>query len=94
MYAPGDFSFIKDSDQRDALTHDYQVIENIGIEAWKALSNHDPSKSFLWDTNGDIWDTIRKQLWDCHSASSMAYSLRHLEHIAKKGWNAYVIFMK
>ena len=93
-FKPGDFSFIKTSIEREALTHDYQVIENIGVDAWKALSNHNPSQSFLWDTKGDIWDTICKQMWYGHSGASMALSLRSMEYIAKHGWEDYVFLMR
>jgi len=94
MYKQGDFSFIKDPIDREALTHDYQVIENIGIDAWKALSNHDSNKSFMWDTHGEIWDKIRKAMWRGHSGASGSLSLRTLEFIAKQGWGEYVSFME
>ena len=88
---PGDFSFVTDSVWREALTHDYKCITP---EGWVALKNHNLKKSFMFETHGEIWDLIRKDMWDGHSGSSMALSLREMESIAKNGWEEYVIRQK
>jgi len=87
--AKGDFSFIDDCIQRELLTHDYKVIESIP-GAWDALRNHDTKKSFMWDTEGEIWTEIRSLMWNGHSGASQSLSLRELEFIAKYGWEKYV----
>ena len=84
---PGDFSFIKDECFIEALTHDYNCMTE---DDWKALMNHNPNASFLWDTNGPMWDKIKEKMWDGHSGASMAISLRQMESIAKNGWGKYV----
>ena len=94
LFMIGDFSFVSDSMEREALTHDYKAIESIGINAWKALSNHDDNASFMWETHGEIWDTIRKSMWWGHSSASMSLSLRTLEYIAKQGWDKYIVWRK
>jgi hypothetical protein len=91
MATPGDFSFITFELWRDSLTHDYASLTHVG---WHALKHHDKSKSFMWDTNGPVWDSIRSKMWDGHSAASMACSLRHMEHIAKYGWGDYMASSK
>ena len=87
MSTSGDFSFVNDSMWREALTHDYACMTP---ECWTALRDHDESKSFMWDTNGAVWDSIRSKMYDGHSSASMASSLRNLEHIAKYGWDDFV----
>ena len=87
MKAPGDFSFIKCDLWRETLTHDYASLTR---EGWHALKHHDSTKSFMLDTNGPIWDSIRAKMYDGHSGASMACSLRTLEQIAKSGWNDFV----
>jgi hypothetical protein len=85
----GDFSFINEPIQRELLTHDYKVIESVP-DAWDALRNHDHTKSFMWDTEGEIWTKIRSVMWNGHSAASQSMCLRDLEFIAKYGWEKYV----
>ena len=87
MTTPGDFSFIAFDLLREALTHDYASLTHMG---WHALKHHDESESFMWDTKGPVWDSIRSKMWDGHSAASMACSLKNLEHIAKHGWDDFV----
>ena len=89
IYPPGNFSFIDDSMLNDMLTHDYNVIESIP-GAWDALRNHDPKKSFMWETEGEIWTEIRSLMWGGHSGASQSLCLRDLEFIAKYGWEKYV----
>ena len=88
MAAPGDFSFIQDQAEREALTHDYIVVTN--VKAWDALKRHDSSKTFFMDTWGEPWETLRTSTWQHHSGASLALSFRALEMIAKSGWDAYV----
>jgi hypothetical protein len=90
IYAPGDFSFIKNISDRKSLKYDYDAVEKLGSEAWEALKNHDPKQSFIWDTHGEIWNKITTLMWDGHSGVSYSINLRHLEKIAKYGWDHYV----
>ncbi len=87
MYQPGDFSFFENKLWRETLTHDYACLTR---EDWLALRDHDSDDSFMWDTNGAVWDSIRAKMSDDHSAASMACSLRNLERIAKFGWDSCV----
>ena len=89
MSIVGDFSFIKEQNQRDILTHDFQVINSIP-GAWTALLLHDSEKSFLWDTQGELWNMIKNKMHPGHSAATIALSLRELEYIAKRGWEEYI----
>jgi len=86
-YNPGDFSFMFDEMWRDAISHDYSVISP---EGWTALKRHNINKSFMWDTNGELWDEIKSKMYGGHSGASQACSLRCMERIAKIGWDEYV----
>ena len=88
MVAIGDFSFIEDSMMGPTLQYDYNQINNIP-GAWEALRDHDTNKSFMFDTSGPIWDTIREKMSTSHSGASGAISLRNMEYIAKNGYRAF-----
>ena len=93
MSIVGDFSFINDARERELLSHDFEVINNTP-GAWTALKTHDPEKSFMWDTHGELWHIIRKNMSKNHSGASMALCLRDLECIAKNGWGEYIKLKK
>jgi hypothetical protein len=93
MIAIGDFSFLDEPLFIDVLQYDYNQINNIP-GAWSALKNHDTNKSFMFHTNGYIWDIIRSKMSDSHSGASSAVSLRNMEYIAKHGWDKYVKMKK
>lgn len=82
IYRPGDFSFYRDVDFKQALEHDYKVVENNDL--WTFLKNHDNgSLMFSNVLNGYEW-------WGGHSGSSFGCSMRIMESIAKNGWDFYV----
>ena len=89
MVAVGDFSFIDDALLANTLKYDYDQINDIP-GAWTALKNHDSNSSFMFDTYGGIWGTIRSKMSDLHSGASSAISFRNMEYIAKHGWDNYV----
>jgi hypothetical protein len=90
VYYAGDFSFVKNISECKALKHDYIVIDELVPGAWEALKNHDPKHSFIWNTNGEIWNQITSLMWNGHSGASYSLNLRILEKIAKHGWDNYV----
>ena len=92
-YKFGDFGFIKDESDREMYTHDFNLI-NDTYGAWKALYNHDSSKSFMLETNGGIWDYIKSKMWGGHSGASASLCLRNMEFIAKQGWDDFVFLMR
>jgi hypothetical protein len=89
----GDFSFIKNESDREMYTHDFNLI-NDTYGAWKVLYKHDSSKSFMFETKGDILDYIKSKMWKHHSGASASLCLRNMEFIAKQGWDDFVFLMK
>jgi len=64
------------------------------LEAWSELSAYSPpeDKGFMWSTDSivtRVTDEICKRD-DSHSGSSMAWTMRAIEYIAKKGVDAYL----
>ena len=92
MAVAGDFSFM-DHYMKHVLEFDYRAVSNIP-GAWEALRAHDPDRSFVFETNGPIWDSIKSNLSNSHSSSSLGISLRNMEYIAKHGWEEYVKISK
>lgn len=86
-YVPGDFSFVNDNLWRTTLEHDYNSMSQDG---WTALKRHDRHSSFMVETNGGIWDSVRNNMYGGHSGASQATSLRALEQVAKNGWTVFV----
>ena len=86
----GDFSFVKNSLLRESLTYDFKEINKIGEDAWEAFRNHDQDESFMYNTNGGIWDTIANNMYSGHSGASYGITMRCFEKIAKYGWTNFV----
>lgn len=89
VYVRGDFSFIKDQLIRETLSHDFKAIDNIE-GAWSLFKLHDPGKSFMYHTGGQLWSFIKEKMSNNHSHATMGYSMRIMETIAKYGWGEYV----
>ena len=64
------------------------------LEAWSELAAYSPpeDKGFMWSTDPivkRVTDEIFKRD-DSHSGSSMAWTMRAIEYIAKKGIDAFL----
>lgn len=78
IYRRGDFSFIKNSAEKETLTHDFKAIDSLGEEGWSLLRCTDFSNTFrdghchtkinsnrAFSFTETSVDTIRKsQAWD------------------------------
>jgi hypothetical protein len=53
-------------------------------------------ESFMFTPyTGPIWDEIHKKMdYEGHSGSSYAWTMRNIEYIFKKGWDAWVYMVK
>jgi hypothetical protein len=89
-YAYGDFSFIEPELMREGIKYDFDMVEKLGKEAWDAFKNHDTRKSFMYSKKFGIWSQINDNAWSGHSGASFGCSMRHIETIAKYGWEEYV----
>ena len=71
--------------KRDMLSSAFNAISQ--LEEWEFLSSYTPpdNRGFMWDTNERINKINNKinELYGGHSGASLAWTMRHMERIAK-----------
>jgi hypothetical protein len=89
-YAPGDFSFISDENEKKILTNMYRAVEAEGV--WDFLKAGPSGGSFMFSKEAiERLSGVSKAVEDDgHSGASFACSLREIQFIARHGWDAYV----
>lgn len=82
-----DFSFMDENNNR-MLSSAYKVIHN--CEAWNIISNF-KEESFMFTQNEEILNIMQKVADDytLHSGSSIGYTMRQIQYIAKNGFTNY-----
>lgn len=81
-----------DAHSKSMVEHAIDAVDY--LEAWSELAAYSPpeDKGFMWSANPiveRVTDEICKRD-DSHSRSSMAWTMRAIEYIAKNGVDAYV----
>lgn len=92
MYPDGDFSFIDNNLYRDNLTGTYQAITIVGAWDFLRAFTPDDQRGFMF-SNHEMLDAIASEtdrLGVGHSGASFGIAMRHMEMIAKEGWQKYV----
>lgn len=88
---PGDFTLIRNAMYRMFLHDAYQAVEM--ADAWESLRNESPpdDKGFMFHSSATT-DKIQEcmRYANIHSGASYGITMRCMEHIAKKGWAAFV----
>lgn len=96
-----DLSYMNDSlcisNLRDGLLAVVRVIESRAVKAaeinvWEYLSNYSPpdGRGFMFSDGDDsIVTLVQNQMEVSHSGGSMAWTMRHIEFIAKNGLTAH-----
>jgi len=92
MNTPGDFSHVKDKDTRKMLDLTYQAVTN--TKSWEFIKYFTPESEhgFMFSSHPQL----TKIIWECeklecgHSGATWGLCMRHMEAIAKKGWDNYV----
>lgn len=86
------FNHIKDKDMRDTLSLTYQAVTN--TNSWDFLRRFEPDNGsgFMFSSHIQLDNISREceRLGCGHSGASWAISMRHMDAIAKKGWDNYV----
>jgi len=88
----GDFSHVKDKHTRNILDLTYQAVTN--TNSWEFMKTFTPNEDegFMFSSHPQL----SKITWECeklgceHSGASWALAMRHMEAIAKKGWDNYI----
>jgi hypothetical protein len=86
-----DWSWIRDTHSRDMIESGYRAIED--SRGWNILRNFQ-GESIIFSRNNDIinlCNTVNEYFNDGHSGSSMGFTMRALEYIAKNGIEQYKI---
>ena len=84
-----DFGFLTDSFTRDMVESAYTAISQ--AEGWHLLTNFS-EESFMFTSDPRIVDLMTKvnhEYGGGHSGSSIGCTMRHMEYIAKNGFNRY-----
>ena len=84
-----DFEFLTSKSTREMVKSAYKVIAN--AEGWRLLSNF-RGESFMFTSDSrlnDIMDKVNIEYGGGHSGSSIGITMRHMEYIAKNGFNCY-----
>ena len=90
-YLPGDFSFIQDEESRLMLKDAYHAV--CTTHTWFLMSE-EPSEGFMFTTDMR-YNVIENAItYKGHSGTSYGWTMRNIQFIARKGWNAYYERMK
>jgi hypothetical protein len=86
--APGDFTRCSESKM---LTNMYDAITELNLWGWLHSFTPKKNEGFMWAHDEEVGQIGRhpKVDSDGHSGASFAWCMRHMEVIAKKGWNHY-----
>jgi len=83
-----DFSWIQSENDRVMIKSAYQAVSN--LEGWDKLSTFQQSFMFTKDQEIiKICDKVNELYGQGHSGSSMAYTMRVMQYIAKNGFDMY-----
>ena len=80
--------FTNKGDDGAALLEMHTAITHEDLWLWLKTLEVDPSKGF-WLTRHPNLTKIENRTKCGHSGSSFAFFMRHMEMIAKEGWDAY-----
>jgi hypothetical protein len=84
-----DFSYIKDEHTRNLISNGYRAIMLLELNSWMEIYEPEEDEGFAWSQHPNITKIMKKmeELPDApgHSGFSFAFTMRHLEYIAKKG---------
>jgi len=88
-----DFEFLTDSSTREMIESAYKAIAR--VEGWHLL-HHFRDDSFMFTNDphmNDLMTHVNNEYSGGHSGSSMGCTMRHMEYIAKNGFNRYREYM-
>jgi hypothetical protein len=94
IFAPGDFSFISDENEKKILTNMYKAVD--AEDVWDFLKAGPSGGSFMFSEEAsERLSGVSKAVEnDGHSGASFACTLREIQFIARHGWDAYVKMYK
>jgi hypothetical protein len=93
IYPPGDFSFMPNEMYRDMFSDMYSAVEETGN--WDNLKRYVPKDGgFTYGDRPDWLEQINSAMqYQGHSGSSYGATIRHIDYIAKHGWENFMLKM-
>jgi len=93
-YIPGDFTFIKDVEERAMLSDMYEALRN--TDSWPLmLADHtqcNNAQSHLGFVHICFSKVHKEMKYDRHSGVTYRFTVENMQYIAKNGWEAYILF--
>ena len=86
-YTPGDFSFAHEFD-REMLEDAYIAVHS--TNSWKAMKGDPGEGGFMYSNNKYMKPINAALKYHGHTGASYAFTMRHMQSIAKNGWDVYV----
>ena len=86
-YIPGDFSFIKNENERYMLSDAYQAVST--TESWDIVAQ-DPEGGFMFSKNEKLNPINNAIKYTGHSGASYGWTIRVMQQIGKYGCEAFV----
>jgi hypothetical protein len=87
-HAPGDFSFVKDTNFREMLDDAYKAITI--AEAWEDMKKEPGSGGYMFSKDDYIISINKHIKYTGHSGASYAMIMRCMQSIASYGWTNFV----
>ena len=86
--APGTF---KGHSEEKMLSNMYEAITELNLWGWLGRFTPEKEKGFMWSPASEIGEIGRHPKVDAdgHTGASFAWCMRHMEIIAKNGWENY-----
>jgi hypothetical protein len=93
IYAPGDFTFMPNEMYRDMFSDMYRAVTV--TKNWNNLKRYVPKDGgFTYGDRPDWLEQINSAMqYDGHSGSSYGATMRHIDYIAKHGWEDFMLKM-
>lgn len=88
-----DFSFISDEFTRNIISNGYSAVNQLELWSWLKTYEPEEGRGFMWSNHPNI-SNIGNKMESLpnppgHSGSSFAFTMRHLQYIAKNGIDSY-----
>jgi hypothetical protein len=95
LNAAGDFSFLNDKFSESFLADAYQAVTAAGLWDWLRENSPPEDKGFMFWGHPKLKEIeVHMKLIDGHSGASYGWTMRNMQAIATKGWEAYVQMSK
>ncbi len=87
-YAPGDFSFVRETSERAMLADAYETITTLDL--WDFMRTDPGRAGFVYSRNPKVLKIFINLKIKSHSVQSLMIVMRNMAKLAKDGWEAYV----